>query len=160
MNNWRQFVNVKISFDCRKHWRIRFDLNNGRTERTHIQNKDIILKSKDIVFIVIFVLEGGAIIMGNTFTIFVFWTQRSHLKRTCFLLINLAVADLPVGITEPIVLGTEKIPRMKAVRREDVDKINSPFSAFQVFGSSMSVIFLCLISLERVPPCCGHSVIV
>ena len=108
------------------------------------------LKSKDIVFIVIFALEAAFIIIGNAFTIFVFWSQRFHLKRTCFLLINLAVADLLVGIAEPIVLGTEKIPKMKAVRMVDRRKIKNHSSTFQVLGASASVIFLALISLERV----------
>jgi len=39
------------------------------------------------------------------FCIFVFWTQKLHHKRTCFLLINRAVAHLLVGITVPIVLS-------------------------------------------------------
>ncbi len=107
------------------------------------------LNSTDNVFIPIFAVEAAAIITGNMFTIFVFWNQRTHLKRTYFLLINLAVADLLVGTTEPIVLGTEKIPRMKAVRIEDVHEIRNPSSAFQLLGSSTSVIFLALISLER-----------
>ena len=106
--------------------------------------------SEDIVLIVIFALEATFIIIGNLFTIFVFWTQRFHLRRTCFLLINLAVADLLVGIAEPIVLGTEKIPKMKAVRMVDARRTKNPSSTFQVLGSSTSVIFLALISLERV----------
>ena len=104
------------------------------------------LNATTIVFIVIFVLEAVFIIIGNTFTIFVFWTQRFHLKRTCFLLINLAVADLLVGITEPIVLGMEKIPKGQGI----TENIKNPSSAFQVLGSSTSVFFLALISLERV----------
>ena len=46
-------------------------------------------------FIVLFAVEAAVIIIGNVFTIFVFKTQSAlHLKRTSFLLINLAVADL------------------------------------------------------------------
>ncbi|XP_078377745.1 sphingosine 1-phosphate receptor 1-like [Oculina patagonica] len=107
------------------------------------------LDSAEIVFIVIFALEAAAIITGNVFTIFVFWTQRTHLKRAYFLLINLAVADLVVGVTETISLGTEKVPKMKAVRMEDVNRIKNPLLAFELLGSSTSVIFLALISLER-----------
>lgn len=109
------------------------------------------LKSTNILFIITFALEATIIIIGNTFTIFVFWTQRSHLKRTCFLLINLAIADLLVGIAEPIVLGTEKIPKMKVIRVEDLERIPRNLSStFQILGSSTSVIFLALISLEHV----------
>lgn len=108
------------------------------------------IKSTDILLIITFVLEATIIIIGNTFTIFVFCTQRSHLKRTCFLLVNLAAADLLVGISEPIVLGTEKIPTMKVIRVQDTKTIKNPSSTVQILGSSMSVIFLAHISLERV----------
>ena len=110
------------------------------------------VKSVDIVFMVIFTIEATVIIAGNMFTISVFWTQRSHLKRTCLLLINLAVADLLVGITEPIVLGTVKIPNLKVTRLEVLTRrrrIENPSIVFETFGSSTSVIFLALISLER-----------
>ena len=90
-----------------------------------------------VAFYVIFVLEAVTIIIGNTFTIFVFWSQRLYHKRSLFLLVNLAVADLLVGITELIVLATKMIPR-------------SVPSALNAFGSFSSVLFLALISLERV----------
>ena len=100
-----------------------------------------------ITLVVIYSVQAIIIIAGNTFTIFVFWTQRSRLKRTYLLLINLAVADLLVGITELIVIGTFK--------SHDLGKgillLNrSNFSAaFTLFFSSTSVYFLALVSLER-----------
>ena len=100
-------------------------------------------------FIVIYTLEAFIIIVGNTFTIFVFWTQRSQLRRTYFILINLAVSDLLVGIAEPIVLGTAKIAKMTAIPGKEKSFTN-PTSALQVLASSTSVLFLALISLERV----------
>ena len=110
-------------------------------------------KSAEIAFLVILALEAAAIITGNLFTIFVFFAQRTHLKRTCFLLINLAVADLLVGLTEPIILGTRKVPGLKAGNKtgpmEDQQRMKNPSSALQVFASSTSVVFLALISLER-----------
>ena len=111
-------------------------------------DKDM-LSSTAVAFVVIYVLESILIIFGNGFTTFVFWTQKLHHKRTCFLLINLAVADLLVGITEPIVLEAEKIPKMKAVGGQE-ESIKNPSSALQLFASSTSVLFLSLISLERV----------
>ena len=101
-----------------------------------------------IVFTAIFALEAVTIIIGNTFTIFVFWSKRSHLKRTCFLLINLALADLLVGLTEPIVLSTARISRM-AVHGQARKSNRNPSAAFQILGSSTSVMFLALMSLER-----------
>ena len=108
-----------------------------------------------IIFVVVYVVEVALIILGNAFTIFVFstLTRTSHIKRTCYLLINLAVADLFVGITEPIILGTSKFHKMtattsnlkplKARREPDLP------GAMQLFALSVSVFFLALISLER-----------
>ena len=57
-----------------------------------------------ITLVIIYTLEAVLIVFGSAFTIFVFWTERSCLKRTYFLLINLTVADLLVGITEFIII--------------------------------------------------------
>ena len=64
------------------------------------------------ILVVLFaaILESLIIIFGNTFTIFVFWKHRTSLKRTFLLVINLAVADLFVGFTEPISIGAYSIP--------------------------------------------------
>ena len=97
-----------------------------------------------IVFIVIFALEAAVIIIGNVFTIFVFKTQSGlHLKRTCLLLINLAVADLLVGVGEVLVLVIHRIPRT------DIRSLTVWWS-FQAFGSYVSLMFLAVLSLERV----------
>ena len=55
-------------------------------------------------------VESLIIVVGNIFTTCVFWKHRNKLKRTFFLLINLAVADLFVGFTEIISLGAFNIP--------------------------------------------------
>ena len=107
------------------------------------------LNSTAIAFIVVYVLEAVLIIIGNSFTIFVFLTETLHQKRTCFLLINLAVADLLVGISEPIVLATEKFDRMTSVTGGKKWGVN-PSSALQLLASSTSVFFLALVALERV----------
>ena len=97
-----------------------------------------------IAFIVIFSLEAAVVIIGNVFTIFVFKTQsRLHLKRTCLLVINLAAADLLVGVGEVAVLIIHKIPGTEN------ESLTASW-AFQAFGSCVSVMFLALISLERV----------
>ena len=106
----------------------------------------MLISTTAIVFVVIVALEVTVIVTGNVFTIFVFWTQRLRLKRTFLLLINLAIADLLVGLGEALVLATNTIPN----GGNEEEKIESPWWAFQVFGSSTSVLFLTLISLERV----------
>ena len=102
-----------------------------------------------IVVLFIAILVCLIIIAGNIFTIFVFWKNRNRLKRTSFLLINLAVADLFVGFTEPIVLG-----RFDIVGHLEEASFNSAqnknvSTAFQVTFSFSSVLFLTLVSLER-----------
>ena len=99
-----------------------------------------------IVFIVLFALEVTVIIIGNVFTIFTFWTLRFRLKRTFFLLINLAVADLLVGIADVVALV------IHGIRRTEIrpGETRSPSWAFQSFGSCTSFLSLALISLERV----------
>ena len=105
--------------------------------------------STAITFVIIYILEAVFIIIGNSFTIFVFWKQRLHQKRTCFLLINLAVADLLVGILELIGLSTGKFDKMTAVRGKQ-KKANIFFAALPLLASSTSVFFLALVALERV----------
>ena len=63
-----------------------------------------------VVIYCIILLESLIIFLGNTFTVFVFWKNRNKLKRTSFLLINLAVADLLVGLSQMITTGGIYIP--------------------------------------------------
>ena len=106
----------------------------------------MVMSTTAVTFIVVIALEIAVIMIGNVFTIFVFWTQRFHLKRTYLLLINLAVADLLAAIGETLVLATHTIPS----GGNEAEKTPNPSLALDVFGSSTSVFFLTLISLERV----------
>jgi len=97
-----------------------------------------------IVFLFAAILESLIIIVRNIITIFVFWKHRNRLKRTCFLLINLAVADLFVGFTEPIALGPFDVAghleetSFKSAHNKNIS------TAFQVTFSFASVFFLAL----------------
>ena len=104
--------------------------------------------STAITFIIIYILEAVFIIIGNSFAIFVFWKQRLHQKRTCFLLINLAVADLLVGLSEFIDLSTGKFKKITT----DLGKQKKAniFFSLPLLASSTSVFFLALVALERV----------
>ena len=105
--------------------------------------------SKSIFFVVIFALEAIMIVIGNTFTIFVFWNQRSRINRTYFLLINLAIADLLVGITELTVLGAFKFEVTLESDQLLMQRQSNPSVAFQLLFPCTSVYFLTLVSLER-----------
>ena len=107
------------------------------------------LTSTYITLVIIYTLEAVLIVFGNAFTIFVFWTQRSRLKRTYFLLINLAVADLLVGITELIVIGTAKSHNVGKGYGLLMRNRANPIEAFILLFSGTSVYFLALISMER-----------
>lgn len=97
-------------------------------------------------------VESVFILIGNIFTIYVFWIHRARLKRTSFLLINLAIADLLVGATEPIAIGTGAINRHFQGNKTDEVLVSNQddFSAIiPTMFSCSSLFFLVLISLER-----------
>ena len=105
-----------------------------------------------VTFTVVLAAESLIICAGNAFTIFVFWSQRKgSLKRTCYLLLNLAVIDLFVGATQPISLATQVKPFFLkgSSSYNDVHSHGYSFSAFFVAFSRMSVVSLAVISLER-----------
>ena len=96
------------------------------------------------------IVETLIIVVGNIFTIYVFWRHRTRLKRTSFLLINLAVADLLFGLIGAITIGTSKI-LLQSEKQELLKSATykSIFSAFLTSSEFASVFFLALISLER-----------
>jgi len=102
-----------------------------------------------IVFVSALLVESFIIIAANIFTIFVFWKHRNRLKRPSFLLINLAVADLLVGLTDSVASGTCYLPRHLGESNFNNTHEGNIFSTFQISFSFTSVFFLVLISLER-----------
>ena len=94
-------------------------------------------------FVIITATEAVLTSVGNSLAIFVFWTQTFRERRTCLLLINLSAADLLAGAAEFLFLATEEI-------REQEGNAKFSFLPFLVFASCASVLFLALISLERV----------
>lgn len=103
-----------------------------------------------IVICSIISLECVFILIGNIFTIYVFWTHRKHLKRTSYLLINLAVVDLLVGLSEPVAIGTMTIPRH--FEEEDGSIISTQdniSSMLPTMFSCLSLFSLAIISVER-----------
>lgn len=101
-----------------------------------------------IIICSIITIESVFILIGNIFTIYVFWINRKRLKRTSLLLINLTVADLAVGVTEPITVGTKAIHRHfkeDGIHVSNQDNISAIAATF----SCVSLFFLAFISLER-----------
>ena len=99
-----------------------------------------------LVWTAIFALEMLITLMGNAIAIAVFWKQRSTLKRTCYLLINLAVADLLVGIGEIVHFLNNiffYVKNSKSAIWENIVLLPDAFSG------SASLLFLTVISVER-----------
>ena len=94
------------------------------------------------------IVESVIIIIGNIFTIFVFWKHRNSLKRTYFLLINLAVGDVLVGFTQLTMIGMDVIPQQIRLNITNTEHISISI-AFQTSFFFASLFFLVLISLER-----------
>ncbi|XP_078356141.1 trace amine-associated receptor 5-like [Oculina patagonica] len=111
----------------------------------------MISNTASIVILFAAVFESLIIIVGNIFTIFVFWKHRNRLKRTSLLLINLAVADLLVGLTEVISIGAYRLPQQLDDHSVKNGHISVPFHTMFSFAS---VFFLVLISLE-----CAYALI-
>ena len=103
------------------------------------------------VIVVLFaaILESIIIIVGNIFTVFVFWKNRNGLKRTFLLVINLAVADLFVGFTETISIGAFLIPKHLVDENFNSARTKNISTAFQITFGFGSILFLTLISVER-----------
>ena len=102
------------------------------------------LDKTDTAFFIINATEAVLIIVGNSLAIFVFWTQNFCQRRACLLLINLSAADLLVGVAESLILATKK------TQTRGQGDAKHPLFPFRVFASCTSLLFLALISLERV----------
>ena len=91
----------------------------------------------------VFLVEGILILLGSAVTIAVFRRRRSALKRASYLLINLAIADLLVGLTVTL----------NGVGWIDCDKFPSYFHATNGYFLSVSITAsinsLVVIAIER-----------
>ena len=94
--------------------------------------------------IAVFAVEFLVIIMGNIITIFAFWNLRSVLKITYYLLINLTIADVTVGLGA-IKLVTSNILRLKTIEEARWAR----YIALDVFSGTASITSLLLIAVER-----------
>ena len=90
-------------------------------------------------------LEGGLIILGNALTMAVFWRRRFTLKRTTYLLINLAFADLLVGVS---VIATGAIGIFITTSTQSVLPYLVVNSA-NIFTTSSSILSLTIVAVER-----------
>ena len=71
------------------------------------QDDSEFLLFKDISWMLVYISEAFPILVGNFFTIYIFWSIRKQLKRASYLLINLAVADIFVGMGAVLYIGAD-----------------------------------------------------
>lgn len=97
-----------------------------------------------LAWTVVLAMEMLAVFVGNAIAIAVFWKQRSTLKRTYYLLINLSIADFLVGIgdIENLVYNVWYFIHVKPANWGN-------FAVLDVFSGLASLSFLTLISMER-----------
>ena len=94
-----------------------------------------------VTFCVLYFLEVVLTLLVNIFTIFVFWKHRAESKRTLYLLVNLAFADLLMAISILFTLFRQV---------ENVqERISLGFVSWDVFCEASSLLNLLVISLER-----------
>ena len=100
-----------------------------------------------VPFLCVIIEECLIIIFGNLFIMFVFWKRRNRLKRTTFLLINLTVVDLLIGLAQLTVIGTFSIAQQTEAIKINSENIATSIQSVLSFASLFSLV---LISLERV----------
>ena len=121
--------------------------NELKRKITSMKQKKVLLHSTTaIVLVVIITIEVTIIVMGNVFTIFVFWTPRDSVWNKLLFSWSASLWLICVGLGQAPVLATNTILNGE----NEILQIESPCLAFQVFESSTSLMFLAVISLERV----------
>ncbi|XP_078361446.1 somatostatin receptor type 2-like [Oculina patagonica] len=107
---------------------------------------DVFHLFKGVPWIVVYTCEAVLILTGNSITVYIFWSIRKRLKRTSYLLINLAVADFLVGIAITLFLS---LHITTAMTLQHVNYVEKTAVFVDTVGVVSSILSLALISLER-----------
>jgi len=97
-----------------------------------------------MLFTIFLGLEALAVTIGNSFTIAVFRKHKLALRRTFYLLINLTVADLMIGITASVQLAFNIYNMATSQQMTRLAK----FDAVHTFFGTASIVSLLTIALE------------
>ena len=101
---------------------------------------------KDVHWMVVYICEAFLILTGNSLTIYIFFRIRKRLKRTSYLLINLAVADAFVGMVLTLFISAD----VAIMLEKDVSlTFGETVVALDISATVGSLSSLVLISLER-----------
>ena len=91
-----------------------------------------------------FLMGSLATLVANLITFQVFWNQRRNLRQTSFVLVNLALADLSVGLSEGCFAVENLLSSYMGKKPTEIGCL-----AVDVFSEGASLTFLGLMSLER-----------
>ena len=91
----------------------------------------------------VYTLEGISILLVSAVTIAVFWRRRLALKRASYLLLNLAFADLSVGV------GVTTFGAYSLLCGETVSSFDAALSCFLCSSVAASIYSLVVIAVER-----------
>ena len=94
----------------------------------------------------LFFLESIAIIFANCVTVHIFWHQRKTLSRTSYLLVNLALADLTVGLSAGCFALENQISSYTGVKPTGIGCLSA-----DVLLETASLTFLVVLALESMP---------
>ena len=101
---------------------------------------------KDVHWMFVYICEAFLILTGNSLTIYTFFRNRKRLKRTSYLLINLAVADAFVGMVLTLFISAD----VAIMLEKDVSlTFGETVVALDISATVASLSSLVLISLER-----------
>ena len=130
------------------------EINDSTMNSTTVNNEtspqQLLPRSEGIVFGVAFIVETFAIIIGNAIVIVVFTKNRRLRKRARFyLLINLAVADLLVGVTIVPLLVSDLARNFDLWEYKWTWQKFIVAECFNLFITFASLISLAMVSLDR-----------
>ena len=97
-------------------------------------------------WILVSLFRGTLILTTNILTTVIFWRRRSTLKRATYLLTNLALADMLVGLGEISLCVVHIV--FKGVLSNELGAV-SFLSAFMSFACTSSICSLAVIAVER-----------
>ena len=92
---------------------------------------------------IVYICKAIWILTGNSVTVYIFWSIRKRLKRSSYLLINLAVADIFVGIGLTLLIGADIAVMVKR------NVLSETIILIDISATVASLASLVLISLER-----------
>ena len=118
---------------------------NNTTSQDDSQFPEFLLFN-EVLRMIIYICEAVLILTGNTVTVYIVWSIRKRLKRTNYLLINLAVVDIFVWIGLTFLIGAD----IAVMLKRDISLLVSDIIiTIDISATVASLVSLVLVSLER-----------